>query len=113
MGGLILKIGVASLIAYFSYFIRWWAPVLIFPVAFFFIPAFGGNDSYPIRRNKLEHRRTLFLALCIAFTVVMAVLFQKRLGSWYGWLVGTILAWLDCGVIASNLEKYLRYRTPG
>lgn len=111
MGGMILKIVAAGLVAYFTYYIRWWAPALSFPVAFLIIPSIGGNGSYLIERNKLEFRRALFYALCAAFTVAMAVLFQRKLGSWYGWLVGTVLAWLGCGSIASDLEKYLCFRT--
>ncbi len=113
MGGFIFKIVIASLIAYASYCIYWWAPALSLPIAFFIIPAVDRSDSYAMRRSSIEFKRTLFYSFCIAFTVVMAVLFQKRLGLWYGWLMGAIVAWVDCGVIASALEKDLCFRTRG
>ena len=111
MAGMILKIVIASLFAFGSYFVFWWVPVIAFPIVFFLIPSIGLNDSYHLQKSRLEVRRAAFYGLGIAFLVVMAILFQKRLGSWYGWLVGAILAWLGCGIIAANLEEYLYFRT--
>lgn len=111
MAGMILKIVIASLVAFCSYFIFWWAPAIAFPVSFLFTPSFGANNSFVMGRSKLEVRRTVFYSISTAFLIIMAVLFQMGLGSWYGWLVGVFLAWLGCGSIAADLEKYLCFRT--
>ena len=111
MEEMITKMIVSSLIAYFSSYIWWWVPILSFPIAFFIIPNFGKGDPMFVTPNNLQARRYVYYLLCIVYTIAMAIVFQIGLGSWFGWLVGTILAWLGCGTIAANLEKYLHFRT--
>lgn len=111
MGGMILKIAIGIALAYFSYTIRWWTPILTFPLAFLIVPGIGAGNRFEISTRSIEHRRALFYVVSIGFMIAMIALFQKQLGSWYGWLIGMVLSWLGIGSIAADLEKYLFFRT--
>ncbi len=111
MIGLVIKILFASIVAIISFSIRWWAPIIIFPLSFFILPSFGGGDPDNTSKMALDSRRWVFYISSSIFIGLMTYAFQKNIGSWYGWGVGMILGCLCCGSIAADLEKYLYFRT--
>lgn len=110
MLGMIIKILIATITGYISFVFQWWAPILTFPLVFLLTPNFDISDYYQLSKIALESRRAIFYLVGLCFMGLMTYTFQVRIGNWYGWIVGMALAWLGCGSIAADLEKYLFFR---
>ena len=110
MVGMLVKIVIAIIAGMISFSIRWWLPVIVFPVSFILIPNLGCGDPFQLTKLALEIRRATFYLAGLIFIGLMIYIFQINIGSWYGWLIGMLLAWLGSGCIAADLEKYLFFR---
>lgn len=52
-------------------------------------------------------RRAIYYLVILGFIVLMSYIFHINIGSWYGWLIGMVLAGLGHFFVASGLEEYL------
>lgn len=107
-----IKILLAASLAAVSYQVHWWLPMVMFPALVFAIPNFGQPRLAALNVTKVHVMRGVFYVAATAYLVAQAVIFQKYLGSWYGWLVGAFLSWGAGGMCAAMLEPWLLWRQP-
>ena len=99
----------AALVATASYILRWWVPIIAFPLCILILP-----NRYAYRHPSpyvsIQTMRWVFYLLCATYVTSQTLIFQVHLRSWYGWLVGLALSWIGAGMIAAKLDDRLRWR---
>lgn len=88
----------------------WWSIVIIPPAFFFLLP---NNNIFRLdSAGWIAINRGVFYLASVTYIIVACWVFQKHIGSWYGWAIGCVSAWAGIGSIASDLEEYLFFRNP-
>lgn len=108
MISLALKLAIAVALAVLSFWWKWWAPVLVLPLAVLLSPNLGATP--PESHHAATARQFVFYVVAILYVISQAILFQRHVGSWYGWLAGGGSAFLAVGLMAGKLEDWLQHR---
>lgn len=107
-----IKMAIASVLSMWSYQIQWWAPFLVFPGYILVVPDFGHPQVEKLSTSRVNLMRWVFYILAATYVISQVVIFQKHIGSWYGWLIGAFLSWGAGGICAARLETWLLWRQP-
>ena len=107
-----LKMSIATVLTIVSYQGRWWLPFVIFPGYILNVPNFGHPRVAMLSMAKVHVMRGTFYLLAGGYVIAQAIIFQNHIGSWYGWIVGTLLSWGVAGMCAAKLEPWLFWREP-
>lgn len=78
--------------AYIANSLIWYGSIIAFPAYLFLTPNIIKCRLVSVLQVYIM--RMVYLIVGIAFIVIQAVIFQKNIGSWYGWIVGAFLSWI-------------------
>jgi len=98
---------IASVIASASYFVRWLAPAIVFPLYLMIGPKIYQGD---LKVHQVYWMRNLFYEASTIYVISETIIFQFYIGSWYGWFLGGFSSWVAAGMVAASYENYMFHR---
>lgn len=97
---LILRILVSIAICVITYFWMWWLPIITFPLVMSIAGYMVKPRRPPKSRLHFEVTKFIFYLSMAIYIVSEIVIFQIKIGSWYGWIIGGIISFILSGVMA-------------
>ena len=88
-----------------SYLILWWLPCIVFPICMSIGFILVGFMPESIKFHPI-YDFLFYVVIETGYVISQCIIFQKNIGSWYGWLVGGLISFVLAGVLAGFREHY-------
>ncbi len=102
----ILELVIAIIICRYVYSWKWWVISIVFPLVMS-----ASNLVYRKDQPLPDNKYRMIVDTCIMLTqtgyvISQVIIYQRHIGSWYGWIIGLIIGWVGSGKIAPHRWRH-------